>query len=395
MSNRSLKTISIILISIFLLVLVTFLTLMIASGAFLRPKYLQPWETNYYQSFEDPREQLIAHGLLASSPHNMQAWKLKLEDDSDTFTLFADYSKKMIADTTCRELMIAQGTFIEAMEIAAEKLGYELTVELFPSGLYDEGNLEESINTLPAAKFTVAEGEPAVSPLYDQLHKISTNRGNYKSTALTSEQKEEIEILSTENLRVEIFDSAQDLQRLGQYMVRGKTLEFENKELTKQLGEIFRSNEYQKNELRYGLSAEGTGYRGIMMNLAQGLVTIVPSVNSEQKVAERQIKASQENETATPAYFLIIAEESSRELQINAGRLYQRVMLIAQNLGLAVHPVSQAIGEFAEVRSVHDEFYSHYASGSEEIEMFVRIGIPEKASPSSPRMSVEGLLIKD
>lgn len=61
---------------------VVVLTITIAGGTFLPRHYLDPWKKDYYQRFDDPRMQLVAHGILAANSHNMQPFVLILTDDS-------------------------------------------------------------------------------------------------------------------------------------------------------------------------------------------------------------------------------------------------------------------------------------------------------------------------
>jgi hypothetical protein len=61
-------------------------TIFLAAGAFLTPTYLEPWNPHYADKFDDPRMNVISHGLLAANSHNMQPWKVKLdENDSNSF----------------------------------------------------------------------------------------------------------------------------------------------------------------------------------------------------------------------------------------------------------------------------------------------------------------------
>jgi hypothetical protein len=77
--------------SLFILLAAVILVFVLASGAYLPRKYADPWNKGYPYQFEDPRISLIAHGLLAANSHNMQAWKIQLDDkDKASFTLFLD-----------------------------------------------------------------------------------------------------------------------------------------------------------------------------------------------------------------------------------------------------------------------------------------------------------------
>ncbi|MBG6214492.1 hypothetical protein RCH23_002275 [Cryobacterium sp. CAN_C3] len=56
--------------------------------------------------------------------------------------LYADASRLTPAvDPLSRQTTVSQGTFLEYLRVAALKLGYSSTFDLFPDGTYDESAL--------------------------------------------------------------------------------------------------------------------------------------------------------------------------------------------------------------------------------------------------------------
>jgi hypothetical protein len=133
------RIILIIFLCIASLTVISMISLFVASGAFLTPHYLDPWQKQYAQTFTDPSIQLAAHGLLAASGHNMQPWRIKLDTNKNVLYLFAD-SKRLTpeVDPLARQTMVSQGTFLEYFSVAADKIGYKTDIVLFPNGIYDE-----------------------------------------------------------------------------------------------------------------------------------------------------------------------------------------------------------------------------------------------------------------
>jgi len=164
------------------------ISLFVASGAFLTPHYLDPWQKQYAQTFTDPRIQLAAHGLLAASGHNMQPWRIKLDTNKNVLYLFAD-SKRLTpeVDPLARQTMVSQGTFLEYFSVAADKIGYKTDIVLFPNGTYDEKNLVSSMDTQPVAKITLSKVDRKTNVLYDSMFLADTNRAAYQPTQLTAE----------------------------------------------------------------------------------------------------------------------------------------------------------------------------------------------------------------
>ena len=76
---------------------IVLLMLVLIDGTFLPKKYLEPWDESYSKQFDDPRIQVIAHGLLAPSAHNLQSWKTSLDKDNPLeFKLFVDSGRPLL-----------------------------------------------------------------------------------------------------------------------------------------------------------------------------------------------------------------------------------------------------------------------------------------------------------
>lgn len=283
------RTMGVIFIGIIVFIALAVTALLLISGIFVKPAYLEPWEKSYAQKFDDPRIQLAAHGLLAANGHNMQPWKIRLdEDDPLAFYLYADSGRLTNeVDPFARQFMITQGTFLEYIQIAGDKLGYKTDIELFSQGGYDENKLDESMNAIPVAKITLIKAAPQNAPLYDYMFLPDTNRAPYQSAKLTSEQVNELENITTDDTMViKIFQDQENVNKIGDYAIKAASIEAGVDRVMKESEIIFRANEYQKNKYRYGFSVEGQGTSGFMKHLMQGLVTVFPSMNSGKAASD-------------------------------------------------------------------------------------------------------------
>lgn len=396
MSKRTVKkTMTIIISSIGALLIIALISLFIISGILESPKYLEPWQKTYSQKFDDPRIQLVAHGLLAANGHNMQPWKIHIDkDDPMVFYLYADSDRLTNeVDPFARQMMITQGTFLEYVKIAGDELGYKAAVELFPNGGYDEQNLKESMKTKPVAKIMLTKGKPQNNPLYDSMFLPDTNRAAYQSNKLTSEQVEQLEAINTDvNMSIKIFQDKENMDKLGSYAMKGANIEAGVDQVMQLTNSIFRANEYQKNKYRYGFSVEGQGTSGIMMHIMQGLVTLFPSMNSGKTASDLFIQSTQTSVDNTPAYEMIITNDNSRSSQVKSGMLYSRLILAAHSLGLVTQPLSQVLEEYPEMKEPYSSIHRDYASDGGTIQMLVRLGKPTKEAPQSVRRDVMDLI---
>jgi hypothetical protein len=90
---------------------------------------------------------------------------------------------------------------------------------------------------------------------------------------------------------------------------------------------------------------------------------------------------------ATPAYVWLDTPDDGRAGQLAAGRDWLRVNLAATALGLAVHPVSQALQEFPEMREARAAMQAALAPDGARMQMLARLGYAG-AVPPTPRWPV-------
>lgn len=391
------KTVLYTLISLLAVLILVLSVLFLASGVFQPKKYLEPWDKNYAQKFEDPRIRLSAYGLLAANGHNMQPWKIRLDQNNPmVFYLFADSSRMTPqVDPDSRQMMVTQGTFLDYVEVAGQEIGYQPDIAFFPDGLYDEKHLAESMNVKPVAKITLRKTVPRHTPLFNALYLPDTNRAPYKPEKLTGQQLSLLQNLpEDQNLSVKVYQDKENIGRLGKLAMEGAVIESGVSRVMAESGAIFRSNEYQKNKYRYGFSVEGQGMSGIMAQLTQGLVTLFPSMNSGKSASDLFIKSTQDSVNGTPAYAMILTKDNSRVNQVKSGILYSRLTLTAHQLGLVCQPLSQVLEEYPEMSQAYKRIHEQYAPDGGTIQMLVRIGRPTQSVPVTMRRDVMDLIVK-
>ena len=89
-----------------------------------------------------------------------------------------------------------------------------------------------------------------------------------------------------------------------------------------------------------------------------------------------------------------LAAGISRSAEVNAGRAYMRLQLKATELGLQIHPMSQAPQEFPEMKPFYDKLHMMLVgkpSEKETMQMFCRIGYCA-AQQHTPRRALGGFV---
>ena len=372
-----------------------FLVFLLAfSGFFLPKNYLEPWQKDYARKFDDPRIFLVAHGLLAANGHNLQPWKIKLDEyNNDIFYLYADADRLANeVDPLARQTMISQGTFLEYIKVAGTNNGYKTEFIFFPNGNYDESNLAESMKKLPVAKITIKKSTKKAFALYDYMFMPDTNRGPYKPLKPADAEISELLKSNTDkNIILRFFREDEEVKSLGSYIVAGAEIESSIHRIYEETKKILRLNEYEKNKYRYGFSIDGQGDSEIKKNILQGLVTMLPFLNNEKTAAKVFMENTEIAAANTPAYAMIMTEDNSRLSQVKAGMLYSRLILTAHSMGLAMQPPSQVLEEYPEMEEQYNQIKNEYA-GNKTIQILFRIGFPSQEAAKSMRQDVKDLM---
>ena len=428
--RRSIRTARSFVVSIVVAGIIAVTVLYCVSGGFMKQTYMEPWSKSYAAHFSDPRVRLAALGLLAASNHNMQPWKIRLDESNPmAFSLYADSSRMTPqVDPQARQMMISQGTFLEYVAVGAVHEGYDADIRLFPEGSYDESDLSESMDAKPIATITLtaavsdgAASDGAASSagaasstgaasqdsasqqgnraLYDAMFLPDTNRGAYRTTKLTESQVTALTTLAAtpdgaeSDASVRIYQDRSDVSAIAGYALRSATIEAGVSRVRDESNAIFRPNEYQKNKYRYGYSVEGQGTSGFVGQMMQGLVTIFPSLNAGKAASKNFIDSTRTSVDHTAAYAVLATNANSRMDQVESGMLYSKLVLTAHALGLAMQPLSQVLEEYPEMRTPYDAFKQSYAPAGGVVQMLFRVGAATSDVPLSMRRDVRSVIM--
>lgn len=389
MKNWSMK----ILAGLAILLALIIAALFIINGSYLSKNYLDPWHKSYAQQFDDPRLQVIAHGILAPNAHNMQSWKILLSDENkNEFALFIE-TERLLPETDpySRQIAVSQGTFLELVRIAAEKLGYYADIKLFPSGEFDAEGTTKSMEDHPIATVVLEPGEEKSSALYEAIFNRVTNRTPYLEKPLAPQQIHQLKSLNADStILLEIFQSGEDLVRLKELAKQGVQIESNLYGTMHETNLVLRLNEHQKNEYRYGLTMDSQGLSDVAQFFMQSLGTVFPL--DEEASGKYWRKSELQRIEHTPAYALIITADNSRTAQVKSGMLYSRFQLAGTKMGLSMQPTSQVLQEYLEMSELYEEVHQEFTKNGRVIQMMVRLGEASHTVSHSPRMDVRSFI---
>lgn len=361
------------------------------------PQALEAWQGPPQQA--ELRRWAVAYAILAPNSHNRQPWLVDLRE-TNAITLHVDRERLLpMTDPWFRQIMVSQGTFVESLVIALRERGIEPLVQLFPQGEFKPRELDDR----PVARlsWSAATGGATKDPLFGRLLMRHTAKVDYDLTrpVLPATLAALAAAVPDPGIR---FAGTVDAARVEQ--LRALCMESARVELLTErtVMESIRLTRVGPDEIarhRDGISVN---------NWMPRLASMVGAFDRESPPAQgstayQQMMSRFEGHSRTAMGFVWMstptaqhaAAGSTRSAEVNAGRAYMRVQLKATELGLQMHPMSQAPQEFAEMKPWYDRLHTLLVArpGSEEtVQMFCRIGYCA-AQQHTPRRVLDSFML--
>jgi hypothetical protein len=348
-----------------------------------------PW-ADWQRTGTKPLEQLVRAAVLASNPHNTQPWKFHLLPNG--IDVFADTSRRLGAmDPLLREMHIGVGCAVENLLLAAEAVGYRWR--------FDEPESSEDGELQPIVRVLLDEGAMRPSSLYAAIPRRHTNRGRYFAgkpvDARTLKALDGVNNSDSE-LRVFWFRNAQEKQAFGNLVVRATGAIIADREQSSSSTRWMRANWSDIQRFRDGLTYDAQGLTAGIRAMAKFLPPL-----SVKQTDRFWLSATRETHVATADLFGLIAiRDAKNTLQrVEAGRLWQRMHLLATLQGIAMHPLNQPVER--RDRELQLGQAPTYARALSELQqddrwqavMLFRLGYPTQDALPSPRRAIAEVLI--
>lgn len=345
----------------------------------------------------DLRRWALGHAILAPSPHNRQPWLADLREP-DAITLHVDRTRLLPeTDPWHRQIMIGQGTFIEALVIALRERGMTPAVTLFPQGEFKPRELDDR----PVARITwTRAAAPARDPLYAQLLRRSTAKVEYDTTRA-------VPAAQLDALRTALVDAdvacAGTVDPARVAVLRTLCMDAARAELTTprtvmESIQLTRIGPAEIERHRDGISINAPLLR--LIDAVGGFDRTQPPAPGS--AGYQQMMDRFEGHSRTTMGFVWLSTDTARHAaagttrsaEVSAGRAYLRLQLKATELGLQMHPMSQAPEEFAEMRAHYERLHQllvDVPATQRTVQMFCRVGYSAEV-PHTPRRGVDAIV---
>ena len=328
---------------------------------------------------------VLSYAILAPNPHNKQPWIVDLKD-AESFDLYVDKSRLLPeTDPPFRQVHIGQGTFLENANLAAKKFGYRMDVSYFPQGVYDNTEIKDK----PVASvFLVKDPTISMDPLFQQITKRQSNKRVYEDMPLSERQLEGLaSAFDMPGISLRLTDNIGKRQKLSKILKSAMEIETSDKARDAETIAMFRFNDEERARFRDGFGVAQAGMTGIMKFAAETFFLDRKKTEEDSKeFGEKAVKITTDQADSAQAFGWITTPSNSRLDQVLTGRAYERVNLKATELGLAMHPMSQVLQEYADMGDLQQEFLSYFGiPHGHTVQMLFRLGHAEPVVHSARR----------
>ena len=350
----------------------------------------------------DLRRWALSHAILAPSPHNRQPWRADLREPG-AIVLHVDRDRLLPeTDPWFRQIMIGQGTFIEALTLALRERGLVPSVALFPQGEFAPRTLDD--RPVARIRWDTAAPAPAKDPLFAQLLRRRTAKIDYDTARAVSPDTLATLAAASGDAGASAgptFGGTVDPIRVA--VLRTLCMDAARAELltprtVMESVRLTRVGPSEINQHRDGIAINAPLLR--LVEAVGGFDRSRPPTEGSTAYKTMMDRFEGHSRTAMGFVWLstptarLLAEGRTRSAEVNAGRAYLRLQLKATELGLQVHPMSQAPEEFAEMQPHYEQLHALLVgmpAAQRTVQMFCRVGYCAETA-HTPRRALESIV---
>jgi nitroreductase len=381
------------------------LTVLIAGGGVWRvydqavfsvgegPAY-EPWRDWRSNSNDGPLV-LVRAAILAASPHNTQPWLFKVT--TSWIELYVDTARNVGAlDPYLREEHIGIGCAIENLMLAAAANGYAATLTLVPG---KPGAIAAEPTRSLVARVDLATSKPEESELYAAIPRRHTNRSPYQpEKPIPPRFMDELGSVGKDEagVRLFLFTSAADRKKFTAISSVANTELYSDPEVERSSERWIRTKWSDLQKHRDGLTIDAFG----LSPIATAVSKMMPLWMFRRIASRTQKTAYSELMLSAPLIGIIgVRDRYDQEDCMRAGRIWQRLHLLATARSLVARPSNEAVEMIDHERSRGKEprqaglLAGIIGDATWQPTFVFYMGYPMLTAPASPRRPIEDVVL--
>jgi len=353
----------------------------------------EPWKDWRSNSPDGPLV-LVRAAILAASPHNTQPWLFKVT--TSRIELYLDTTRNVGAlDPYLREEHIGIGCALENLMLAAAANGYSATLTLVPGKL---APIAAAPGQKLVARVDLVPGSHEGSELYDTIPRRHTNRSPYQPEKLIpSGFLDELSSLGKDEAGVRLFllTAAEDRKKFTEMSSAANTELYSDPEVERSSEHWIRTKWTDVQRYRDGLTIDAFG----LSPIATAVSKIMPLWMFRRIASRTQKTAYSELMLSAPLIAIIgVRDRYDQEDCMRAGRIWQRLHLLATVRGLAARPSNEAVEMIDHERSRGKEplraslLAGIMGDATWQPTFVFYMGYPIRTAPASPRRPIKDVV---
>lgn len=327
-----------------------------------------PWDNA--GKYTEIRHIALSYALLAANPHNRQPWIVELFGDNGLHLWKDETLLLHQTDPYERQINIGLGCFLEQMSLASSAHGYTASLDLFPNG--EKGPVATAVFSKNAVR----------DPLFDFILQRRSCKKPYEDRPVSSDVADKLASYA------HVSTDVDHVAAVKKIAWDAHLVEMMTPRALKESVDVMRLGVKEVDANPDGIDLSGGA---LELMAATGILTREASMDTQSAGFKKGIEMYHTLHDATPAYVYLVSSGNTLKDQIAIGRQWARLNLKTTELGLSVHPVSQALQEYPEMSELYRDIHDLLAKPGETVQMLGRLGYGPEV-PQSPRWPLRAKL---